>query len=523
MNTMRMGMLCALVGWMAADAQAQMGTYGAPDPIALGQYAPRDFSMPSAISRTSYATPVNGPGPALNGTIPPPPAAPGYLPQPSPPNPGCVPQPGSNYAPQPGPGYTPPPVPGYAPQPGSNYVPQPGPGNIPQPPSEAAAVSSMLNEPGPTVSPATGCNVMPQGGYIRNPGNCDTCGDACGGCCGGCGCCSPWYASFNALYMTRNQPNTVYTSAQSAAPEHQGFFKDENWTWGGQATVGYRFGCCCEWGVEGTYWGLSESCSDGDPGMPGPYVSPLTFGLTSILGTTGGLVTPLNPNGYQTANNYTDLSPVHHIWRNYDAQNVEFNFVRTVWGGDCNRFGVDLLAGIRWFRFQDGLLFGAQRLADNTAYANDWLYFDDRITNDLVGLQAGCNVSYRFTDCWRAFITPKFGVFNNYMTLDYNLYAVNGAGTHYQGSSQTYANPNYPVHATSDGFSFLTQVDLGFDWQITPHIATQFGYRVVAVTGMGLSDSQIPFFGNDTQAIAAVQHNDSLILHGVFSGVTFSW
>ena len=44
----------------------------------------------------------------------------------------------------------------------------------------------------------------------------------------------------------------------------------------------------------------------------------------------------------------------------------------------------------------------------------------------------------------------------------------------------------------TDGFAFLTQVDLGLDWQITQHISTQFGYRVVAATGMGLSDSQIP-------------------------------
>ena len=41
-----------------------------------------------------------------------------------------------------------------------------------------------------------------------------------------------------------------------------------NWTWGEQATIGYRFGCCCEWAVEATYWGLAESNSDGGPGIP---------------------------------------------------------------------------------------------------------------------------------------------------------------------------------------------------------------------------------------------------------------
>ena len=116
------------------------------------------------------------------------------------------------------------------------------------------------------------------------------------------------------------------------------------------------------------------------------------------------------------------------------------------------------------------------------------------------------------------------GIFNNHITLDYNLYAVSSTtGQQYQGSSQTYANPNYPVHATSDDFAFLTQVDLGLDWQITRHLSTQFGYRVVAMTGIATADSQIPFFGNDTQAIANIQHKDSLLVHGAFGGLTFTW
>ena len=95
-------------------------------------------------------------------------------------------------------------------------------------------------------------------------------------------------------------------------PVNQGYFNDVNWTWGGQATVGYRFGCCCDWAVEGTYWGLAESNSDGGPGIPGPYVSPMTFGLTSILGTTGGghRATQRLPDGQQL---YRQLAGPSHL------------------------------------------------------------------------------------------------------------------------------------------------------------------------------------------------------------------
>ena len=206
------------------------------------------------------------------------------------------------------------------------------------------------------------------------------------------------------------------------------------------------------------------------------------------------------------------------------TQDVEINLMRNLWGGDCNRVGVDFMAGFRWFRFQDGLVFGAERQNDHTTYAGDWLYFNDHITNDLFGGQIGINANYRFADNWKVFVTPVVGIFDNHMTLDYNLYAVSSTtGQQYQGSSSTYTNPNYPVHATNDGFSFLTQVDVGLDWQISRHVATQIGYRVVAVTGMGLSDSQIPFYGNDTQAISKIQHGDSLLLHGAVGGLTFTW
>src|SRR5208282_1879972 len=195
----------------------------------------------------------------------------------------------------------------------------------------------------------------------------------------------------------------------------------------------------CEWAVEATYWGLAEGHSCGGPGIPGPYVSPMTFGLTDLLGTTGGGGT----NGDQTANNFTDNSPDHFTWRNYDAQNVEVNFARTLCGGNCNCFDVDFIAGVRWFRFQDGLIWGAEHANDGSAYANDWLYLNDHVTNDLIGGQLGFNASYRFADGWKVFVTPKFGVFDNHITSDYNLYAVSATtGQVYQGSSQTYTNPN---------------------------------------------------------------------------------
>ena len=60
-------------------------------------------------------------------------------------------------------------------------------------------------------------------------------------------------------------------------------------------------------------------------------------------------------------------------------------------------------------------------------------------------------------------------------------------------------NPNYPVHATSDSFAVLTQVNVGLDWQLCQHVSAQCGYRLMAMTGMGLTDSQVPMDGSATE------------------------
>ena len=364
MNTIRMGLFCALVGWMTADAQAQWGTYGSPDPIPLGQCAPQNSSPLPVANRTSYVTAADASGPTLSAA--------------------------------------------------------PSPSNMPQPPTESSAVAGMLSQPG-----TTGCSVMPTGGSFKDAGNCDARGNVC---CDGNGCCSRWYASFEGLYMTRNKPTPVYTSADVSCPTMLGAFNEQNWTWGAELTLGYRFGCNCEWGLEGTYWNLAESSTHGEPENIGscPYVSPMNFNSVLLLGTTGCPCTPQNPNGCQTAQQWINNSPGNFIFLNWNAQDMELNLTRRLCGGDCNccnPFSVNFLTGVRWFRFQDGFLFSAQRQMDGSGYDATWLYLDDRITNDLVGFQAGFNAKYRFADCWKVFVKPEFGVFNNHTTLNYNLYA----------------------------------------------------------------------------------------------------
>ena len=69
--------------------------------------------------------------------------------------------------------------------------------------------------------------------------------------------------------------------------------------------------------------------------------------------------------------------------------------------------------------------------------------------------------------------------------------------------------------------SFLSQIDLGAEWQFTRNLSARAGYRVVAITGTGLADDQFPQYMVDTPEIANIQHCSSLVLHGAFAGLTY--
>ena len=63
----------------------------------------------------------------------------------------------------------------------------------------------------------------------------------------------------------------------------------------------------------------------------------------------------------------------------------------------------------------------------------------------------------------------------------------------------------------------MTRLTLGANW------SARAGYRVVAITGMGLADDQFPQYINDIPEIENIQHSSSLVLHGAFLGVTYNF
>jgi hypothetical protein len=361
--------------------------------------------------------------------------------------------------------------------------------------------------------------------------------------CGSCDSCSEgslWYASISALVMTRDRPNKVYLTYETGNLPHNDFPVDEfSWRWGGEVRIGRRFcggcnsgcnnGCnsCCNtgyWALEASYWTLDDFDSFVS------HTSPVS--ATNPNGTVG---TPLRISDIQFSSTpgttWFDNAAEHRLWRRDELHNVELNLVRGQWCyGQDSPWDLGWSMGVRYFRFQESWRFGslAGPGVDPLTAPHFWgqsgglyeAYLTDGITNNLVGPQLGFELGYSMGYNFRFFMAPKVGIYDNHISNNFQAYLGNGTGA----TTGTSGVPGtYPVNSSTDTISFLTQIDVGVDWRFARQWSAQVGYRVVAVSSIGLADAQIPFYIVDIPAIADIDKNSDLILHGAFATIAYNF
>jgi len=188
------------------------------------------------------------------------------------------------------------------------------------------------------------------------------------------------------------------------------------------------------------------------------------------------------------------------------------------YGSGYSPFTMGWNLGVRYFRFEESFLFGSRNGATwGEAGGTNEAYLDDKCRNDLVGFQFGADFSYNMFGNWRLFAAPKLGIYNNHVQHYFNLRRGDGviASAAPAGVTET-----YPVSSTEDALAFLSEIDLGMDWQVAHNWSVFLGYRVIFATGIALADNQIPTYVVDIPEIADIDTNGDLVLHGAFAGVT---
>lgn len=305
-----------------------------------------------------------------------------------------------------------------------------------------------------------------------------------------------WFGSLAGLVMTRDGANALSTTYNSSNVNTNLLDTGQakmNWAGGGQVMFGRWFGPQT-WGTAFVYWGLG----------------PMT-GSANVIDPNYQLSTPFNLGnvniGQHSATFYFDNAHEHALWRKDGFNNFEWNALRRIVLGRCApRVMFTGLAGVRYFRFQDGLIFGGVN-ADNFSDAGGAYaaYLNTGVTNNLVGFQLGTRIDYFVLPRVRLYAMPIIGFFGNEVSMREHLYSGDGA----QG---------FDVFAKRSTVSTLGQLDLGAGYQITPRFALFAAYRLIGVTRVGLADNQIPAFWADQQGMQHIKTNGDLILHGVMMG-----
>lgn len=305
-----------------------------------------------------------------------------------------------------------------------------------------------------------------------------------------------WFGSLAGLVMTRDSANALSTTYNSANVNTNLLDTSQarmNWAGGGQVMFGRWFGPQ-SYGLQFVYW----------------QVGTMT-GSASVVDPNFQLSTPFNLGGVnigqQSATFYFDNAHTHALWRKDGFSNFEWNALRRfVLGGCAPRWLITGIAGLRYFRFQDGLIFGGVNSTNfddaGGAYA---AYLNTGVTNSLVGFQIGTRIDYFVLPRVRLYAQPMIGFYGNQVTMREHLYSGDGA----QG---------FDVFAARNTVSTLGQIDLGAGYQVTPRFSAFAAYRLIGVTRVGLADNQIPAFWADQQGMANLKTNGDLILHGVMMG-----
>lgn len=329
-----------------------------------------------------------------------------------------------------------------------------------------------------------------------------------------CGCApvrNNWYVTAAALILGREDGRRVWTTYEDGTNANQLMHTqdaDTDFTAGADIRIGHFF-ACNRWAVELGYWSVGNFEGNSSQTHPSYVSSPLLFNDVEFSPTDAVL-------------SYYDNAEEHRIYRSNELHNVELNIVQgCACNSSCCRWSHRMLAGARFFKFHEDLTFATLDAGGTWGGSGgaDEVYLNDSISNYLVGAQIGCVLQRQLGCRTQLIIAPKFGVYNNHIENRFDLRRGDGVGA--MPSAASGVSGSYPVETETDVIAFLSEINLGLQYQLSCRCSIFGGYRVVTLNNVGLSDDQIPQYIVDIPEIADIDTDGSLILHGAYAGASF--
>lgn len=202
----------------------------------------------------------------------------------------------------------------------------------------------------------------------------------------------------------------------------------------------------------------------------------------------------------------------------FQVQNVEMNLLRLPvlnGGGGSSRYELTTLLGARIMRVDEDFWFRTDyERMDTNALGS--LAYDVQTDNTLYGFQIGGNGIYRFGSSGRLSMhcNSTVGLYGNHIEVSQRM---NGA------RFANGANAAFLVESEKDDVSVIGEMRLGVSYQGHPNWRIYGGWRVIGMTGLALSTDQIPTAFVTPNQVGTIASNGSMLLHGLQSGIEFTY
>lgn len=394
--------------------------------------------------------------------------------------------------------------------------------------------------------------------------------------------CRQWFFGVYALGMTRDNPSYhKFAASVNGTPAAYPYYPTQDtivlstndiqpdWQWGAEVRFGSTFGSPCgscggglrPYAWEVVYWGLAEDDQ--------------TATVTDSLGDSDRLYGQINYAGLQydldgggatyanrPMNDYMDYGmPVQdptttaddvrllavRARSTFSAQNLELNFIRfpLTTCNSCNscnpcaspRFTINGTCGVRYMKLDEDLRYsmfttvgtpGTPWTPDAgmpSSYPGGFptdmpnsIFHNISVDNELVGFQFGSNMNWLIGCKWSAFCDTQLGIYGNHINAYQTVY---GGSTGYVSWTNN-GNP-VAVRSSKTDVSFLGELRAGLGYQVGCNCRLTAAYRVIAITGVALGGEQIPTDWSSSNYVGIIDSNDSLVLHGVQTGVEWRY
>ncbi len=189
-------------------------------------------------------------------------------------------------------------------------------------------------------------------------------------------------------------------------------------------------------------------------------------------------------------------------------------------GAQCSPLRFTWLGGLRWFRFGDYMEYAASDTDAAFGGVDDY-YYRNTVRNDLVGGQLGGRLTYCTGRRVNVYGGTKVGVFGN--RVNYDTYAGSTTTAAVVTSNNSYDGQDYNFQESTTGLALLGESELGLGVRLSSCWTANAGYRVIGVSGIATAPGQIPRDFSMLNDVRRINHDDSLILHGVSFGAMYNW